>query len=58
MKYFLSVFMCVFLVNQGIGQAYTSLNAHSHNDYAQQKPFHLAFNEGFGSIKQFKMIKL
>jgi YVTN family beta-propeller protein len=51
MKYFLSVFICVFLVNQGIGQAYTSLNAHSHNDYAQQKPFHLAFNEGFGSIE-------
>ena len=30
---------------------YTTLNAHSHNDYAQQTPFYLACNARFGSIE-------
>lgn len=30
---------------------YTSLNAHSHNDYAQKTPFFLAYNAHFGSIE-------
>jgi alkaline phosphatase len=30
---------------------YTSLNAHSHNDYEQKTPFHLAYNAHFGSIE-------
>jgi alkaline phosphatase len=30
---------------------YSSLNAHSHNDYERSKPFDHAFSEGFGSIE-------
>ena len=30
---------------------YTTLNAHSHNDYAQETPFTLAYNAHFGSIE-------
>jgi alkaline phosphatase len=30
---------------------YTSLNAHSHNDYEQKQPFYLAYNAHFGSIE-------
>ena len=30
---------------------YTSLNAHSHNDYEQKTPFYLAYNAHFGSIE-------
>ena len=32
-------------------QVVTTANAHSHNDYMQQSPFHLAYNEMFGSIE-------
>lgn len=32
-------------------QSYSTANAHSHNDYEQQHPFHNAYNEGFGSIE-------
>ena len=46
----MTIFLCL-LVNQVIGQVYTVQNAHSHNDYAQEKLFHLAYNEGFGSIE-------
>jgi alkaline phosphatase len=30
---------------------YSTKNAHSHNDYEQQQPFHLAYQENFGSIE-------
>ena len=30
---------------------YTTLNAHSHNDYEQKIPFYLAYNAHFGSIE-------
>jgi len=30
---------------------YSASNAHSHNDYRQDRPFYHAFNEGFGSIE-------
>lgn len=30
---------------------YSSLNAHSHNDYQNPNPFTTAYNEGFGSIE-------
>jgi len=30
---------------------YTTLNAHSHNDYSQKTPFFLAYNAHFGSIE-------
>jgi alkaline phosphatase len=49
-KYLTTILLCLF-INQVIGQVYTAQNAHSHNDYAQQKVFHLAYNEGFGSIE-------
>jgi len=32
-------------------QEVTPSRAHSHNDYLQQSPFHLAYNEMFGSIE-------
>jgi len=51
MKNIVSILFLCLLVNQVIGQVYTAQNAHSHNDYAQQKVFHLAYNEGFGSIE-------
>ncbi|WP_315821228.1 alkaline phosphatase [Paraflavitalea speifideaquila] len=31
--------------------AYTTANAHSHNDYENPLPFRAAYNEGFGSIE-------
>ena len=51
MKYLLPFWFLLFVFHQSIGQAYTTQNAHSHNDYEQQTPFHLAYNEGFGSIE-------
>src|SRR5690606_40361514 len=33
------------------GTAYTTENAHSHNDYEQKLPFKHAFDAGFGSIE-------
>ena len=30
---------------------YSASNAHSHNDYEQQRPFYAAFENGFGSIE-------
>ena len=51
MKNYLTTILFCLLVNQVIGQVYTPQNAHSHNDYAQQNVFHLAYNEGFGSIE-------
>ena len=51
MKNLIATFLLFLIVNQVIGQVYTPQNAHSHNDYAQQKLFHLAYNEGFGSIE-------
>ena len=38
------------LVMTGKAQ-YTTLNAHSHNDYEQKTPFFLAYQAGFGSIE-------
>src|SRR6476620_10934165 len=31
--------------------AYSTANAHSHNDYEQKVPFHNAWEHGFGSIE-------
>ncbi|HEY5511186.1 MAG TPA: phosphatidylinositol-specific phospholipase C/glycerophosphodiester phosphodiesterase family protein [Prolixibacteraceae bacterium] len=44
----LLLLLCVSLT--GMAQ-YTSLNAHSHNDYEQKTPFFLAYNAHFGSIE-------
>lgn len=40
--------VCVFNVTKA---QYTTLNAHSHNDYEQKTPFYLAYNAQFGSIE-------
>lgn len=38
-------------INCSPGRKYSSVNAHSHNDYENAKPFTNAFSEGFGSIE-------
>src|SRR5687767_10427570 len=42
------IFCCIICSAQ---QKYTVANAHSHNDYLNDKPFQLAFENGFGSIE-------
>lgn len=42
------ILLCAFLVTNA---QYTSLNAHSHNDYEQVPPFYLAYHAQFGSIE-------
>ena len=37
--------------SKGQTQGYSSSNAHSHNDYEQQRPFYAAYENGFGSIE-------
>ncbi len=44
------VFLFSSLLITGKAQ-YSSLNAHSHNDYMQMTPFYLAYNAHFGSIE-------
>ncbi len=43
---FLILGLCIAVQAQ-----YTTLNAHSHNDYSQKTPFFLAYNAHFGSIE-------
>ena len=44
--------LCMFCSLAAVhGQSYSTANAHSHNDYEQNKPFTLAYNELFGSIE-------
>jgi alkaline phosphatase len=50
MKKLLGLFLLLTTVYMAKSQ-YTSLNAHSHNDYAQKTPFFLAYNAHFGSIE-------
>lgn len=52
MKKILFSLFCIFSLpafNQPYN--YTTLNAHSHNDYEQEFPFWDAYNHGFGSIE-------
>jgi alkaline phosphatase len=44
----LLISLCINLSAQTV---YTTLNAHSHNDYEQNIPFFLAYNAHFGSIE-------
>lgn len=49
-------FITAFLLYACLAEAqqtrkYTTANAHSHNDYEQARPFHLAFENGYGSIE-------
>ena len=50
---FLLLACILHLVTPANGQPilYSTSNAHSHNDYAQQNPFTSAYNEQFGSIE-------
>ena len=51
MRKFLFAGLLIFtLINSSKAQ-YTTLNAHSHNDYGQKTPFYLAYNAHFGSIE-------
>ena len=43
-------FLCLSILFKAEAQ-YTALNAHSHNDYANEMPFWLAYNNHFGSIE-------
>jgi len=54
MKKIFFVFIILFAQHCLYGQKearYTTLNAHSHNDYANEIPFWLAYNNHFGSIE-------
>jgi alkaline phosphatase len=46
---FCSLLFCSW--NKGMGQNSRKVNAHSHNDYEQQRPFALAYENRFGSIE-------
>jgi len=46
--FLISLFLFVF---HQVQAQYTSLNAHSHNDYEQKNPFFEAYNAHFGSIE-------
>lgn len=41
----------LFISLISVKSQYTTLNAHSHNDYEQKSPFYLAYNAHFGSIE-------
>jgi YVTN family beta-propeller protein len=52
MKFFITIILTVCVcICTAQPLKYTAANAHSHNDYEQQMPFHLAYNESFGSIE-------
>jgi len=51
MKKLLSAILLFFSFTVTTQAQYTTLNAHSHNDYEQQTPFMLAYNAHFGSIE-------
>lgn len=43
--------LCCLIALLPAAAQYTTANAHSHNDYLQAQPFHLAFDRGFGSVE-------
>jgi len=45
---FILLLFCMFVLAKA---QYTTLNAHSHNDYAQKTPFYLAYKAHFGSVE-------
>lgn len=49
-KLLMALILLLSISLSGMAQ-YTSLNAHSHNDYEQKTPFFLAYNAHFGSIE-------
>ncbi|HZK97909.1 MAG TPA: phosphatidylinositol-specific phospholipase C/glycerophosphodiester phosphodiesterase family protein [Prolixibacteraceae bacterium] len=51
MKRLFSMMLLLLIFSISSQAQYTTLNAHSHNDYEQQTPFMLAYNAHFGSIE-------
>ncbi len=51
MKFILSFLAGIVIFIQVEAQAYSTLNAHSHNDYANEIPFWRAYYSNFGSIE-------
>jgi alkaline phosphatase len=51
MKRFFSTMLLLLIVLISSYAQYSTLNAHSHNDYEQNIPFFLAYNTHFGSIE-------
>jgi hypothetical protein len=51
MKKLFSLIVLFLCVSISVFAQYTTLNAHSHNDYEQKTPFYLAYNARFGSIE-------
>lgn len=43
--------LLMLMLSPAWGQLNSNINAHSHNDYEQQRPFLLAYEQGFGSIE-------
>jgi len=51
MQKLFSMILLFWCVSISVFAQYTTLNAHSHNDYEQKTPFYLAYNAHFGSIE-------
>jgi alkaline phosphatase len=51
MKRIIVALLALLTTSLSVGAQYSTLNAHSHNDYANEKPFWLAYNNHFGSIE-------
>lgn len=51
MKQLLFTVTLLFIFSVSLDAQYTTLNAHSHNDYEQKTPFFLAYEAHFGSIE-------
>ena len=47
----LGLLFCLTAATYAQPATYTAANAHSHNDYEQKRPFHAAYELGFGSIE-------
>jgi len=51
MKNLIAILFISLCISLNAQTTYTSLNAHSHNDYEQKNPFFEAYNAHFGSIE-------
>ncbi len=51
MKNLLFALFLILSISIAANAQYTTLNAHSHNDYEQKHPFFMAYNAHFGSIE-------
>jgi len=52
MKKILVVFFVLINVLSQVRAQYSTINAHSHNDYANEIPFWLAYNNHYDRLKQ------